>query len=486
MAVRQMRGYSSKAALLGLLLWTHAAAVSAAEAPRSFYVEAGTYATQRESDPPAYVRNVGRALDDPSLAWLDAGLEYRLRYEYRDDDIRRPDPTDTDKPLLKRTRAWLGVRTPYDPLRFSVELTDSRENAGHYPQDNRDVNKMEPIQAYTELQFATALGTDPRGSARPLTLRHGRMAFEVLDRRLVARNEWRNTSNSFTGTRLQLGSDANDWALDAWSLRPLTRLLERLDEPNHEVRFDALILHWRRWSSLLTIEPHLFHLRQRPTLANGLRERDLLAPGLRAHGQAANAALTWDVSLMKQHGDDNGQRSAARALTAELGYSWRTLRWRPRLSGFYGYASGDEDPDDRRNQRFERFYGFARPWSADDYFIFENLRAPKLRLEFQPWPGVRVDAGYSEYRLANRRDRFLNLLAGTAANRDRSGQSGSELGQNWDLRIRFNPAQHLQATVGYSSFRHGAFVQQRQRLATGTTTDDSDFLYLELLWRWFE
>lgn len=465
------------------LLLALPATVHAADAPKSYYMEPGSYGTQRETEPPAYVKNVGTTLEN-SLTWLDAGLEYRLRYEYRDDDVRRLDPTDTDKPLLLRTRAWLGIRNVWDPLRFSFELTDSRSRASHYVPDNRDVNRMELIQGYAELHFDDVLAPDPRGNARPLVVRAGRMAFESLDRRMVARNEWRNTSNSFSGLRMQLGTDANDWQLEAWSLHPLTRLLSAVDKPNLDVRFDAVLFHWRAWSQSLTIEPHFFRLQQQASAANAFRDRNLLAPALRVYGRFAGAAINYDVTVMKQHGSDGGQRVDAESLMVEVGYSWARHPWRPRLSAFYGYASGDENPADNSQQRFERFYGFARPWSADDYFTFENIHAPKLRLEFQPIAGVRVDAGYSWFRLASATDRFQNLLAGTAANRDRSGQSGSETGQNWDMRVRFALTSQLQTTLGYSSFRHGNFTRARQRAATGNTTDDSDFFYVEWLWRW--
>jgi len=470
--------------LLALLL--AGAAAHAADAPRSFYVEPGTYGTQRETDPPAYVKNVGTALKKDSLNWLDAGVEYRTRYEWRDDDIRRPDANDLDKPLLLRARAWVGIKEVFDPLRFAFELTDSRERATHYTPDNRDVNKMEFIQGYAELHFDNVLGADPRGNARPLTIRAGRMAFEALDRRLVARNEWRNTTNSFEGLRVQLGSDNNDWALEAWSLHPLTRLLEDVDKPNLDVRFDAVIAHWRPWSPAITLEPHFVRLQQEATAATAFRARDILAPALRVYGRLMATAVNYDVSLMEQHGSDGGQRVDGESLTAEIGYSWNSHPWKPRVSAFYGYASGDENPIDNRNDRFERFFGFARPWSADDYVIFENVRAPKLKVELQPLNGVRVDAGYNWFRLASTTDRFNNLLGGTAANRDRSGKSGSDMGQSWDVRVRFSPLKHVQATLGYSSFLHGNFTQERQLAATSSTVDDSDFFYAEMVWRWFE
>ncbi len=451
----------------------------------SYYVEAGSYGTQRESDPPAYVRNIG-ATANSSLTWLDAGIEYRLRYEYRDDDVRRLLPNDTDQPLLQRTRVYAGIRNIFDPLRFTFELTDSREYNSHFIPDNRDVNQFELIQANAELYFKDVFNKDQRGNARALRVRAGRMAFEVLDRRLVARNEWRNTTNNFDGVRVNIGDDNNDWALEAWSVNPVTRLLGQTDRTNQDVQFNGLVAHLRTWSSAFTLEPHYFQLQQDASAATSFRERNILAPGLRIYGRLHDGAVNYDASVMQQHGNDGGQSVIAKSLTAEVGYTWLSHAWKPRLSLFYGYASGDHNATDNSSERFERFFGFGRAWSADDYFVFENLRAPKLKLEFQPIKGLRVDAGYNWYRLASSTDRSANLLAGNAGNRDRTGRSGNDLGQSWDVRVRFALAPHVQANIGYSAFRLGEFTRQRQLASTGRSVDDSDFTYVELTWRLFE
>lgn len=474
--------------LLALALMALAAATSAMAQPAassSYYVEAGSYGTQRESDPPAYVRNIGSTYAN-SLTWLDAGAEYRLRYEYRDDDVRRLVPNDTDQPLLQRTRLYAGIRNIIDPLRFTFELTDSREYNSHFTPDNRDVNQLELIQANAELYFNDVLTRDARGNNRALRIRAGRMAFETLDRRLVARNEWRNTTNNFDGVRVNLGDDNNDWALEAWSLNPVTRIVDHTDKANQDIRFNGVVAHLRAWSSLVTLEPHYFQLHQDATAATGFVARNMLAPGLRVYGRWLNGAITYDASMMQQHGNDGGKRVQAEARTLEVGYSWLSHAWKPRLSVFYGSASGDRNPNDNSSERFERFFGFGRAWSADDYFVFENLRAPKLKLEFQPVKGIRIDAGYNWYRLASNTDRFTNLLAGNAGNRDRSGLSGSDLGESWDVRVRFTLAPHVQANVGYSSFRLGEFTRKRQLASTGHSVDDSDFFYVELTWRLFE
>src|SRR5690606_37576904 len=98
------------------------------------------------------------------------------------------------------------------------------------------------------------------------------------------------------------------------------------------------------------------------------------------------------------------------------------------LSLYYGYASGDRNPDDRESNRFERFFGF---WLASDT------------------------------------DRWNNLLAGSSFNRDSSGKSGDQVGHGFDGRVRFRLGEHVESTVGYSHFTTGDFVRARQLAATG-------------------
>lgn len=81
--------------------------------------------------------------------WLVLGLEYRARYEHLDKDFRRADEN-IDDPVLLRTRAYIGVKEILDPLRFAVEVQDSRRNNGDYSRayDTRDVNQADILQGY--------------------------------------------------------------------------------------------------------------------------------------------------------------------------------------------------------------------------------------------------------------------------------------------------------------------------------------------------
>lgn len=489
---------------------------AAAKAANGYYVERRSYGTQKETEPPRYVKHANRtwlkeydAFDD--VNWLDLGLEYRARFEHRDNDFRRADEN-IDDPLLLRTRAYVGVKEILDPLRFAVELQDSRRNMGEYTReyDTRDINQADILQGYLELHFKESIfGKDDLGNNRPFWIRGGRLAWESLDRRLIARNEWRNTTNTFQGVRANIGDKKNDWQLEAFAVKPVQRFTTRLDEVDHAQNFYGVIGDWRRWSEYVTLQPHYFLLKQdgdkvkynsggESLAGTPLRQaqinREIHTAGLRAYG-AFKSGWDYDASYVKQWGNQDRFLSNALgyinvdhdayAYGAEVGYTF-TNAWKPRVSAYYGVATGDSTPatgvDRTDNQRFERLFGFARPWSNNDYIQMENIRTPKLHLEFEPkvsfLENVKVDTSFSWYRLDDSSDRWQ---AGNNL-RDRTGNSGNALGKEVDLRVRFPINQYASLNIGYAHFWAGDFVKQTSRRVAGQADrdDSSDFFYTEL------
>lgn len=459
----------------------------------SYLRPSSSYGTQPDTDPPRYVRNLSKigieAFKD--ITWLDIGLEHRTRYEMRSNDIRRTQLL-VDNPFLLRSRAYLGIKEILDPLRGAVEFQDSRRYNGHFPRDDRDWNEYDLLQAYGELYFKGALGEDPRKQQRPIRFRAGRMAYEVLDRRFIARNEWRNTTNTFEGFRINFGQEANNWELELFAHQPVRRLISDFDRRIENQWFYGAIGNWREWSDIITLQPYYMGLKQdgsngQGANGNGQIDREIHSPALRGYGKIPNTNLDYDFNLIYQFGRSAGLRHEAHGYTLEAGYTFQHS-WKPRLSAFYGYASGDRNPNDNVDNRFERFFGFARPWSADDYIVFENIKAPKIKLEFQPAKDLRIDGGYSWYWLASSTDRFNNLLDGNNSairnpgfNRDPSGRSGDFIGHNFDIRARYKLTANIDTTVGYSHFMGGEFTRNRQITALGRTPGSSDFFYVEVV-----
>jgi hypothetical protein len=426
------------------------------------------YSTMRDPDPPKYARHAPDTGIDflKHAAWLDLGLDYRFRYEYRDDDIRRLQ-AGLDDPFLHRTRAYIGIHDVIDPFRFAVEMQDSRRYHSRYPRDNRDVNEFEFIRLYAELHFKGLLPRDAAGNARPIALRYGIHNFEFLDRRLIGNNQWRNTANTFQGFHGIIGQKASDWQIDLLAVQPLNRSMYEWDRPVEQQWMYAAIGQWRGWGEKMTLEPYYLALRQ--SAYAGVAERLVHSPGLRAYGKVGGSGFDYDVSYTNQFGRNGSRNVSAWAATAEIGYTL-AHPWKPRVSLFYGQATGDRDPNDGTDNRFERFFGFGRPWSANDYIVYENIRTPKLRVELTPTKSLRIDFGYSWYWLDSATDRF----SGGNLARDATGRSGISIGHEFDIRARWQITPKLETTLGYARFLPGDFVQRQLR------DGDTDFAYLEV------
>jgi hypothetical protein len=266
--------------------------------------------------------------------------------------------------------------------------------------------------------------------------------------------------------RLILGQQRNDWQVDVLALQPVERRLRQPDRTNEEEWFYAVIGHWRRWSKYITLQPH-YLVRDQDRKDSAQSDREIHTFALRGYGLVGDTGLDYDFTTALQCGNDGPRNHRAFGFAAEAGYTFKHP-WRPRLSAFCGYASGDRHPTDGTNERFDRHYGFARPWSANDYFIWENLIAPKVRLELQPHKLVTLETGYHGYWLASDSDSWSN-----ARRRDLEGQSGDCIGHELDVRLRWRVNPRAEIIIGYAHFEPGAFTRN-----TGDA-DDSDFFYIE-------
>lgn len=513
---------------------------AAAKAANGYYVERRSYGTQKETEPPKYVKQANKTwLKDydafSDVDWLDVGFEYRARYESRQNDFRRA-RENIDDPLLLRSRAYVGLKNILDPFRFAVELQDSRRNNSDYnsspdrrlSSDPRDIDHADILQAYLELYYKDSIfGKDDLGNSRPFWVRGGRLAWEDLDRRLIARNEWRNTTNTFQGVRANIGEKKNDWQLEAFAVQPIQRFTSQLDKIDHAQKFYGLVGDWRGWSEYVTIQPYYFYLKQDGSKveydgngsayndrsvytaiqqARARIDREVNTGGIRVYGVIPGTQWDYDAAYNKQWG--HVQRFVgttvpagryitvdhdAYAYNAELGYTFNKHPWKPRFSASYGVASGDHvsggntNTDTSDAQGFDRLFGFARPWSNNDYVQMNNIRAAKVRVEFDPkvpfLENVKVDTGFSWYHLDDASDRWA---AGNNL-QDASGRSGRDLGKEYDLRVRFPLNQYASLNLGYAHFWAGDFVKDAVSATAANRTafdqnrsDTSNFFYTEL------
>ena len=393
------------------------------------------------------------------IDWFDFGMEHRTRFEHRDDDYRKPNLQENDV-FLQRSRAYMGIEKIFDPIRFAVEFQDSRSFNDTFPLTTTEVDENDFAMAYGELFFKDGLGKN-----RPLAFQAGRMNFDYTDSHTLTRSRWANVSTSFDGFRLQFGEPKNDWQVDVFGAQPVERRLRRPDHGDDERWLYGVEGAWRRWQKYITLEPYYLILDEdRKNYATP--DRTVHTLGLRGFGPIGKTGFDYDVDTMFQTGNDGHRQVRAFAATSDVCYTFQH-NWKPRLSVVTLYASGDQDPDDKLNERVIRLFDSTFPYCPDGYFTLQNVISPRLRLEARPTEKLRMETSYAVYWLASGNDSW-----GTIGRVDGTGHSGDFVGQQADVRVRYQVNSHLEFDIGYSHFMTGTFVRN-----TGDS-NESDYLWV--------
>ena len=97
-----------------------------------------------------------------------------------------------------------------------------------------------------------------------------------------------------------------------------------------------------------------------------------------------------------------------------------------------------------------------------------GIISPKLRLSLRPTSKLRVDTSYGAHWLASDTDSWS-----PTKRRDPSGGSGDFVGQELELRVRYELDPRIELEMGYSHFFPGPFSEN-----TGPV-DDGDFFYVQ-------
>ena len=119
----------------------------------------------------------------------------------------------------------------------------------------------------------------------------------------------------------------------------------------------------------------------------------------------------------------------------QAGYTLDTA-YSPRLALVFDYASGDEDPDDDENNRFDTLYGARRfdygPTGIYGALARSNLVSPGYTLSLNPREDIQLMVGHRFCWLASDKDAWT-----TSGLRDNTGDSGSYVGNQAEVRIRW-------------------------------------------------
>lgn len=297
---------------------------------------------------------------------------------------------------LLNFRTTLAATYDPGPIKLSAELWDSRVYGADHrtPVSTGEVNTLELVQAYATVPVAA-------GAKTTGTLQLGRFLLNLGSRRLVAADDYRNTTNGYTGARLDL--KRGRWSGTAIYTLPQQRrpddlgaLLSNHVAVDHE-GFDLVL-----WGALVartaalgpvTVEASFFHLGERDEPGRPTRDRSLHTASVRLIRDPAPAHVDVEVEAITQRGTVSASLAAGAArqsvrawfVHADAGYTF-PIAWTPRVSVEYDHASGDAPGG--RYERFDTLFGMRRadfaPAGLYNAIARANIVSPGLRVEAVP------------------------------------------------------------------------------------------------------
>lgn len=418
------------------------------------------------------------ATASPALAQDGDGFDLsgsvRLRYEAIANQPRVGYNRDD---ALVNLRTTVMARYRSGPFTVAGEIWDSRvygNNPGS-PVTTGEVDTLEPVQAFVAWKGGV-------GKAK-ISAQAGRFLLNIGSRRLVGADEYRNTTNGYTGLRGDVLEDRLTATAiyvlpqqrrpdDAASLQSNAVALDR--EGFDLVLWGATIARAKIRGSLMA-EASFYHLGERDMPGHPTRDRSLDTWGGRLIRDPATGKPDGEVEAFYQSGTISASTTPGAArlpvsawfIHAAAGYSFHGPL-KARLALQYDRASGDHGGSSYG--RFDTLYGMRRadlaPAGLYNAVGRANISTPGLRLEVTPSPRWDAFVTYHALWLASRTDSFS-----TTGVRDASGRAGAFAGHQFDARFRWwvKPAR-LRLELDGVLLARGRFLETAPNATAGTTT----------------
>jgi hypothetical protein len=391
----------------------------------------------------------------------------RLRYETLDGQPRAGLP-ESDEQLALRSTLFAEYDTGV--VRVGGELYDSRAWL-HEPGDAlsaNEVNTLELVQAYLAADLDDALGEGSK-----LSVQAGRFTLNLGSRRLVAADDYRNTTNSYTGLRTDLRTAGGTTATAIYVLPQIRLPDDRSSLEDQATQWDRESFDLQLWGGYIArpdviagalVEVGYFGLAEDDWAGHPTRNRNLDSFSARAIRDPKAGRLDFEVEGIYQTGTIRTSTAPTAAqqdvsawfVHADAGYSFAGPA-KLRVSAEYDRASGD-GPGGTYG-RFDTLFGMRRadlaPAGIYNAIGRANIETVGVRAEVAPTARWDAFGAYRAMWLADRTDSFS-----TTGVRDATGASGSFAGHQLEARMRYwLVPSFLRAEVNAVWLKKGRFLK---------------------------
>jgi hypothetical protein len=419
--------------------------------------------------------------------WLHMGLDFRTRYESYSQPIKKNETTGAAQ-FSERTDVQLGIR--YKPFQFHAEFLDAR------PLYNYGVTVSNRMEDQNDLlQLYGSVGTDNfLGSGLPTELQIGKFTQAFGKSRLIARSNYSNVPISFMGAHWTLGS-LKDWEVRTFAMVPVQNHQTSPDTIPSNTLFTGLSYLDQRMSWLHT-ELYLYYITQNKQAqgTSGTNQEqttqgqlaDLFTPGFRLFKPQAKETFDYEIESAYQFGQSALQPGGPLLNTfayfqhAEAGYTF-ALPWTPSIQFKYDYASGDKDPNDNKNGRFNPLFGtqnfpftYTGIWGL---FKRSNINSPGYVVSVEPLKDFHAFFKQRFWWLAQSKDEFTG-----GGLQDPTGLAGKYVGSELDLRLAWNVGPNLLLEGGWLYLIKGSYYSNllKEGVAGAPNDKNTDYVFLSM------
>jgi len=419
--------------------------------------------------------------------WLHLGLDFRTRYEAYTQPVKKSETTGAAQ-FSERTDVQIGIH--YKPFKFHVEFLDTRPlyNYG-LTVSNRMEDRNDLLQLYGSIGTDNFLGT-----SLPTELQVGKFTQAFGKSRLIARSNYSNVPFSFVGAHWTLGA-RKDWEVRAFVMRPVQNHQTSPDTVLSHTLFSGMSYLDQRISWLHT-ELYTYYISQNDQAqgSTGVNQdqstqgqlADLYTLGFRLFKPEAKATFDYEIESAYQFGQSALKPGSPVLCTfayfqhAEVGYTFASP-WTPSIRFKYDYASGDSDPNDNNNGRFNPLFGtqnfpftYTGIWSL---FKRANISSPGYVVSVEPLTDVHVIFKQRFWWLAQSKDEFVG-----ADLQDSTGRAGTYVGSELDLRLAWTVGPNLLLEGGWLYLMKGSYYSNLlNQGVTGSPNDkNTDYVFLSM------
>lgn len=346
-----------------------------------------------------------------------------------------------------------------DKVRLFAEFLDARtwSQGPNFNPLPTDTNHTDMLNLFADIKIANI-------KDGPAYLRVGRQELVYGSQRLISTLDWVNTRRTFQGVKGFWRTPTFD--LDAFWMRPMVTQKNQFDNWDEKREFFGLWGTYKPKYSFLKgaalMDMYFLSLDDNRGIDAGRNniKGDSLIHTIGSRIAGNQEQFLYEIEGMYQFGQRANLDISAFAAATGLGYQFK-VPMNPQFWLRYDFASGDGNAKDGAYNTFNQLFPFGNYYMGwIDRVGRQNIHDFNAQFNLHPMHWTTLTMQYHRFYLANKQD-FLYNASGAGTLRDITGQSGSYVGDEIDVRLNMHVDRHQDVLVGYSKLFAGDFMKKR-------------------------